>query len=47
LEEEFVSEGVYAGRIQERKLKFEGPIGEAADAVEAGPAPVLTDRRMS
>jgi hypothetical protein len=29
LEEEFVSEGVYAGRIQERKLKFECPIGEA------------------
>jgi hypothetical protein len=28
LEEEFVPEGVYAGRIQERKLEFEGPIGE-------------------
>jgi hypothetical protein len=29
LKEEFVSEGVYTGRIQERKLEFEGPIGEA------------------
>jgi len=29
LKEEFVFEGVYAGRIQERKLEFEGPIGEA------------------
>jgi hypothetical protein len=28
LEKEFVSEGVYASRIQERKLEFESPIGE-------------------
>jgi hypothetical protein len=34
LEEEFVSEGVYAGRIQERKLEFEGPIGEAVMPLE-------------
>jgi hypothetical protein len=28
LEEEFVSKGVQAGRIQKRKLEFERPIGE-------------------
>jgi hypothetical protein len=34
LEEEFVSEGVYAGRIQERKLEFECPVGEAVMALK-------------
>jgi hypothetical protein len=34
LEEEFVSEGVYAGRIEERKLEFERPIGEAMVPLE-------------
>jgi hypothetical protein len=47
LEEEFVSEGVYADRIQERKLELEGPDRKGGDAVEEGPVPVLTGRRMS
>jgi hypothetical protein len=29
LEEEFISDSVYASRIQERELEFECPIGEA------------------
>jgi hypothetical protein len=36
LEEELVSEGVYTGRIQERKLEFEGPIGEAVMPLKKG-----------
>jgi hypothetical protein len=36
LEKEFVSEGIYADRIQERELEFERPIRDAVMPLEEG-----------